>query len=188
MAIVDAFAILNDMVADRVVDLYAIAGAVAAANYVEAAATEDIDVLIEFAASPGRLVSLAPVLDWLRRRGYAEHRKEGVVIEGWPVQFLPVADALDREALAEAASAEVARAGKPAVTVRVLRPEHIVAICLRVGRTKDHLRVVQFLEEGRVDLASFADVLRRHGLHQRWQAFCRQAGRDPSLPPAGAAP
>jgi hypothetical protein len=79
---------------------------------------------------------LAPIFSYLKDKGYVEHQAEGVVIGGWPVQFLPVADDLDAEALAQAQELEVGTADA-AVKTRVLRAEHLVAIALRVGRPKD---------------------------------------------------
>jgi hypothetical protein len=99
------------------------------------------------------------------------------VIEGWPVQFLPIADDLDAEALAQAQDLEIvinAEAG--AVKTRVLRPEHLIAISLRVGRPKDAIRIIQFLDAGAVNLERLCDVLARHKLTDMWSAFCRRAG------------
>jgi hypothetical protein len=98
--------VINAMEAGGVVERYAIAGAVAAYNYIEPTVTEDVDILISFDVPSDRprsgLVTLAPILSYLKSRGYDQYRKEGLLIEGWPVQFLPLADDLDAEALAQA--------------------------------------------------------------------------------------
>jgi hypothetical protein len=44
-----------------------------------------------------------------------------------------------------------------------------VAIALKVGRPKDHIRIAQFLEAGAVDTAYLCAILGRHGLRSRWQ-------------------
>jgi hypothetical protein len=181
MAIKQTLEVINQMEADGVVGRYAIAGAVAAYNYVEPAVTEDLDILISFEGRPQQaksgLVTLAPVLSYLQQKGYAEFRQEGLVIEGWPVQFLPVADDLDAEALAQAETVEIEISPAEGwVTSRVLRPQHIVATALRTGRPKDRIRIAQFLEENAVDLAALCDVIGRHGLAQAWRTFCRQTG------------
>ena len=73
------------MVADGVIENYAVAGAIGAMFYVEPFSTEELDV---FVLTPENQVALEiPGLDYLRVR-----RKEGIVIEGWPVQFMPVAN------------------------------------------------------------------------------------------------
>lgn len=123
--------VLNALVADGIVTEYAIGGAVAAYNYVEAAVTDDLDIFVSFDAAQHRhqsgLITLGPILNHLAARGYTEFRKEGLLIEGWPVQFLPVASDLDAEALARAVETELKLPGKGAVMTRVLRPEHLVA-------------------------------------------------------------
>jgi len=181
MAIKQTLEVINRMEADGVVGRYAIAGAVAAYNYVEPAVTEDLDILISFGTqlqqAKSGLLTLAPVLSYLAQKGYAEFRQEGLVIEGWPVQFLPVADDLDAEALAQAEEVEIEiSAAEGSVTSRVLRPQHIVATALRTGRPKDRIRIAQFLEENAVDLNALCDVIGRHGLAQAWRTFCRQTG------------
>jgi len=171
--------VLNAMEADGVVGRYALAGAVAAYNYIEPAVTEDLDILIAFGQPAGQriasLITLAPIFSYLNARGYGEFRKEGVVIEGWPVQFLPVADALDAEALTQAEDILIDEL-QGSVRTRVLRPEHLAAIALRVGRPKDLVRITQFLEENAVEHSALCDVVERHGLKNAWQLFCKQTG------------
>jgi hypothetical protein len=173
--------VINRMEADGVIGRYAIAGAVAAYNYIEPAVTSDLDILVSFAepAKPQRagLISLEPIYAYLKAKGYDQHQKEGIVIEGWPVQFLPVATRLDIEALAQAEDidVEVSKAEGAAKT-RILRPEHIVANALRVGRPQDFIRIAQFLQEGAVELAALCPLLDRHGLSDAWQSFCRRTG------------
>jgi hypothetical protein len=75
--------------------------------------------------------------DLQAKRGYTEFRHAGVVGGGWPVEFLPIATALDAEGLDQAQDVEQ----EPGLTVRVLRPQHLVATALSVGRPKDHVRI-----------------------------------------------
>jgi len=173
--------VINRMEADGVIGRYAIAGAVAAYNYVEPTVTEDVDILIAFDSArqhpSSGLVSLGPILSYLKDRGYSDFREEGILIEGWAVQFIPVANGLDAEALANAADVELeVNAGEGSVSTRVLRPEHIVAIALRVGRARDRSRIIQFLEENAVHIQALCEVIGRHGLGNEWAAFCRRVG------------
>jgi hypothetical protein len=182
--------VIGEMEAAGVIGRYAISGAVAAFNYVEAAVTEDLDILIAFdrggAEGSSGLISIAPIYSYLRSKGYEEHRKEGIVVGGWPVQFLPVADALDAEALAQAQEIEV-KFGEieGALKTRVLRPEHLVAIALRVGRPKDFIRVAQFVEEGVVDISVLCDILDRHNLSATWRGYCARVGIENPCPVRG---
>jgi len=161
MGMKQTLGVLNRMEAEGIIGRYAISGAFAAYYYVEPTVTEDLDVLVSFAehSSPG---------------------EPGIIIEGWPVQFLPVASDLDAEALARAGEIEIPISeAEGTVKTRILRPEHIVAISLGVGRPKDFLRIAQFLEEEAIDRKLLSDVLGRHGLTDAWRSFCRRAGIDP---------
>ena len=173
--------VINQMEADGVIGRYAIAGAVAAYNYIEPAVTSDLDILLIFNNSPSgqtpALISLEPIHSYLRAKGYDEHRKEGIVIEGWPVQFIPVANSLDAEALAQAEDIELeVNRGEALVKTRVLRPEHLVANALRVGRPQDLIRIAQFLQEEAVDIPTLCALLERHSLRDPWLSFCRRTG------------
>jgi hypothetical protein len=173
--------VINRMEADGVIGRYAIAGAVAAYNYVEPSVTDDLDILVSFVDLPEQLqagvVTLSPMLSYLKDKGYSEFRKEGLVIEGWPVQFLPVASDLDAAALAEAEEVEIEiNPSEGSVKTRVLRPEYIVATALRIGRPRDRIRIAQFLDEQAVDPAALRVVIDRHGLRDEWRAFCARTG------------
>jgi hypothetical protein len=176
MSMAETLAVLGKLVADEVIDTYAIAGAVAAYNYIEPTVTEDLDVLITLdKTGDSGLLTLTPILSALRSMGYTEFPAEGVVIGDWPVQFWPVANALDAEALQTAESVDVAIRGRSFKT-RILRPEYLVAKALEVGRPKDYTRIVQFVDEEAVDMGRLQDVLQRFGLDQAWEDFCRRTG------------
>jgi hypothetical protein len=90
--------VLNELENQSVFSSYAIGGAMAATFYTEPVLTFDLDVFVVLSPGTGQLISLAPVYEALRARGYGEE-KETVVIEGVPVQFLPAYNALVEEAL-----------------------------------------------------------------------------------------
>jgi hypothetical protein len=157
---------------------YAIAGAVAALNYIEPTLTEDLDILVSiahFETRPSGLILLTPIEKALADMGYTERTDVGYMIDGWPVQFLPVASALDEEALQKAIEVDIALTGAPPLKARCLRAEHLVAIAVRLGRLKDLARVQAFLEQGAVDLSALKDVLTRHDLIAEWLRFCAKA-------------
>ena len=122
------------------------------------------------------MISLEPILSYLAKKGYTQHEAEGLVVEEWPVQFLPVANDLQKEALDEANDIELRAGGAEAVGVPLLKPEHLVAICLSVGRSKDLVRIEQFLNEGAVDIGALCRLLLRHNLRFAWQTFCAKMG------------
>lgn len=181
-----AFQVINQMQAHGVIGDYAVAGAIAALNYIEPTLTSDLDILISVehlkALSPAGLISISPIYEYLRGKGYSEFKEEGILIEGWPVQFLPASDALDVEGLGQAVEVEILMdAGKPPIKVRTLRAEHVVATALKVSRPKDRIRINQFLEEKAVDLDALQKVLDRHNLKQKWGIFCKTSGIDDPL-------
>jgi hypothetical protein len=167
-----------------VIKRYAIAGAVAALNYIEPALTEDLDILIsvaDFERRQSGLILLAPIEEALAAMGYTERGDLGILIEGWPVQFLPVASALDEEALEKAIELDIDLAGDPPLKARCLRAEHVVAIAVKLGRPKDLARVQAFLDDEAVDLSALNDVLKRHDLMGDWLAICARASIDNPL-------
>jgi len=157
---------------------YAIAGAIAALNYIEPMLTEDLDILISvdgFEKRSSGLLLLGPIEKALADMGYTERTNVGYKIEGWPVQFLPVSSPLDEEALEQAIEIDVAGKGEAHLKARCLRAEHVVAIALKVGRLKDLARIQAFLEQDAVDLKRLKNVLERHNLMGAWKEFCIKA-------------
>lgn len=160
--------VIHRMRAEGIIGAYAIGGAVGATFYLEPVATMDVDVFVSFEKTEATLISLAPIYSYLKSKGYGL-RGEYVLIGGWPVQFLPPADALGEEAVAEAVDTEVE--GTP---TRVMTAEHLVAIALRLGRAKDHARILQFIEAGVLDTRKLDSILTRHGLVEQWTRFERR--------------
>jgi hypothetical protein len=155
--------LLNRMVRDGVIRQYAIGGAVAAIYYLEPFDTADLDIFVQVESPENEWRILAPIYEYLRKAGH-KARREFVDIEGLPVQFLPVFNPLTEEAVLEANTITFAR-----IKTRLMRAEHLVAIMLATGRSKDYLRIAMFLEQKAVDLRSLKAVLRRHGLIQKWK-------------------
>jgi hypothetical protein len=89
-----------------------------------------------------------------------------MVVDQWPIQFLVASDSLEREAIRNSVETVVED-----VPTRVMSAEHLVAIALRVGRLKDHNRILQFLEQQAVDRRKLENILERHGLADRWRDF-----------------
>jgi hypothetical protein len=161
------FAVLNQMVSAGALENYAVAGAIGAMFYVEPFSTEDLDVLVM--TPQDRLIIELPGWDYLKAHGYTEIEKEGIVVEGWPVQFLPAKTPLEREAYLNAEVLDVDE-----VPVRVVLAEHLVAIMLSVGRPKDIARIQMFLSQSAVKVGALEKVIVRHGLSQKWTNYKRQ--------------
>ena len=106
MPFAEIFRLLRSLESDRIVERFAIGGAVGATFYLEPTATVDFDV--------------------------------------------------DGEA------------------TRVFTAEHLAAIALEFGRTKDKLRLLQFLEIGGLDRPRFDAIILEHGLTEKWNQFLLQ--------------
>jgi hypothetical protein len=170
--------VVTRLAAKRVIGNYAIAGAVAALNYIQPMLTEDLDILVSidgFEQRTSGLLLLTPIETALAEMGYTERTSVGYQIEGWPVQFLPVATPLDEEALEQAVEINIAGSGESPLAIRSLSAEHVVAVALKLGRLKDLARIQAFLEQDAVDIGRLKNVLERHNLLVAWQAFCRKA-------------
>lgn len=156
---------MNELEREGVFTRYAIGGAMGATFYVKPLLTFDLDVFVVLRQTAGGLMRLAPLYEALRARGYSEEG-ECVLIEGVPVRFLPAYNALLEEALREAQSINYED-----VPTRVLRAEHLVAICVQTGREKDREQVRIFRQQGSLDLPYLAAVLRRYNPEEKWKQW-----------------
>jgi hypothetical protein len=154
------------MTRDGAIPNYAIGGAIGAVFYVEPFATNDIDVFVLMGDEQTGLVTEIPGWQYLKDHGYTEIRGEAIVVEDWPVQFVPVSNALEEEAYLNATVQHFE--GEP---VRVMLAEHLVAIMLQTGRLKDFVRAQMFLSQQAVDEDVLLDIINRHGLEKPWAEF-----------------
>ncbi|MBM4272104.1 MAG: hypothetical protein FJ139_08120 [Deltaproteobacteria bacterium] len=157
--------VLNDLERNGALGRYAIGGAMGATFYIEPVLTFDLDVYVAL-PQKGDLISLTPLYEALKGRGYTIEEGECVNIEGVPVQFLPAYNQLLEEALSEAQ--EIVYENTP---TRVLRAEHLMAICLQTGREKDRDRIRLFREEAKIDAGYLDGVLQRFGLEEKWRQW-----------------
>ena len=101
----NTLAIINQLEQAGIIGRYTIGGAVAATRYVEPIQTYDLDIFVILPVAPSGLLSLTPIYSELIQRGCIP-QGEFILVEGWPVQFLPVYNALTEEALAQAVEVE----------------------------------------------------------------------------------
>ena len=157
-----ALKVISRMKDEGIVRDYAIGGAVALLFYAEAVLTYDLDVFCSLPESSSSLVSLAPIYEWLKAKGYPED-KEHIVIEGLPVQFIPAYNSLVEEAVKCAEE----RTFKD-VPTRVVRIEHLIAIMIQTGRQKDKERLERLRDEIDIDESKLRPILKRHGLSHQY--------------------
>ncbi len=156
----DALRTLAELKASGVVNDYAVAEAMALVFWSEPIPTYDLDVLVFLPEQKSPIVSLDGLYGWAAQRGYpveAEH----VLIAGVPVQFLPSHSALADEAILSAATLEY-----EGVSVRVVRPEYLIALYLEPSaRTrKRRERAAALMEAEATDQARLKDILGRFNL------------------------
>jgi hypothetical protein len=161
-----AFGIINQMVADGVIENYAIGGATAAFFYIEPDTTFDVDIFCVLTGFKKDAIDmLQPIYDYLRQKNY-HPEAEAVSIEGAAVQFLPVHTTLNEEAVEQANVFDY-----EGVPVRVMTPEHLVGIMLQTGRPKDYVRVARFVSADAFNPNTLRIILNRHGLEKEWSAL-----------------
>jgi hypothetical protein len=157
--------ILNELEQNGAMSRYAIGDAMGATFYVEPILTFDLDIFVLLPQTRGGLLTLTGLYDALRAKGYVEE-DECMLIEGVPVQFLPAYNELLEQALQGAGDTIY-----EGTFTRVLRAEHLVAICVQTGRDKDRQRARLLYEQATLDLEYLAGILTRHGLEGKWKEW-----------------
>lgn len=154
----DVFRALNELKEEGVFEEYAIAGAMAFLFYAEPVRTYDLDVFIFLPAQNSLIFSMEPLYATLREHGYsfdAEH----VLIHDTPVQFLPAYNRLAEEAVRDAILHDY-----EGVSVRVIGPEHLIALAFQTGGQHRRLRAEILLNTGTIDQKRLEVILTEHGI------------------------
>jgi len=113
-------------------------------------------------------LSLSPLYDWLRERKY-KLVKEHIVIEGIPVQFIPVYNELVKEAVLKAV-----RKKYESISTFVLKPEYLMAIMLDTNRAKDRERIIKMFDEAEISADLLKTILNAHGLIKAYNNFIKK--------------
>ena len=160
--------VLLQLRSEGVLARFAVGGAIAASFYIEAVATEDLDIFAFLRPSPGGLVVLTPLYERLKELG-ATLQDEHVLIHGWPVQILPAYSPLVKEAVHEAREQAFEDLAVPVVTA-----DYLCAIALQTGRPKDYLRVYSLIQADCVNAAKLRQLIQTHELQERWNDYARR--------------
>jgi hypothetical protein len=165
----DVFRVLESMKTDGVVVEYAVGGAMAALFYAEVTRTYDLDVFVLLPPQPGVIVQVTEIYRWAEARGFSS-QAEHILIEGVPVQFLVADEGLEGDAVTMAETFDYQ--GAP---IRVIRPEHLIALFLRAGGERRRERIGMLLDAESVDPDALDELLTRYNLKDEWQ---RRFGGD----------
>lgn len=160
--------VINSMHKQGLFQKYAIGGGIATLFYIEPVATFDLDIFIILPENKALLVSLSPLYEWLKDKGH-KPVNEQVVVEGIPVQFIPVYNELVKEAVLNAVEKKYEK-----IRTFVLRQEYLVAIMLQTNRPKDRERVFKMLDECEISKELLDQILERHGLKNAYSDFRRK--------------
>ena len=160
----EVFRTIIELKSEGVLEDYAVGGAMAVLFYAEPTRTYDLDVFVFLPPAAGSVVLLTPLYAWLEGRGFSA-AAEHVLIHGVPVHFLPAYNELVDEAVEQAQSLDY-----QGVPVRVVRPEHLVALSVQTGGRKRREHVARLFDSDTVDRDKLQDILRRHGLLESWDA------------------
>ena len=158
--------IINQMQDEEVFKRYAIAGGIAAIFYIEPITTFDLDIFIILDSdNKNGLVSLSPIYEWLGKRGY-KTQKEQIIIEGVPVQFIPVYNELTQDAVKNACKTKYEN-----ITTSVVKKEYLFAIMLQTNRPKDIDRMIKFIEQTDMSVAELNKIFNKHNLNNSYRDF-----------------
>jgi len=142
---------------------YAIGGGIAVLYYVEPLLTYDLDIF--FIPIENSIDVLTPIYRYLKEKGF-KAKKEHVLIEGVPVQFIPVYNDLVKEAVQYSVEVKYGR-----IRTRVLGLEYLIAVMLQTYRSKDRERLVKVFEEAKIDSKLLKKILKKYGLYDKYVRF-----------------
>ncbi|MCL0069552.1 hypothetical protein M1N85_02475 [Dehalococcoidia bacterium] len=173
--------VFNELEKTGLIRRYVVGGGIAVLFYAEPILTYDLDVFCLLPVCPppaagrsgspaerGGLITLSPIYEYLQKKGYSV-QEERIVIEGIPVRFIPAYNELVEEAVEKAREVEYR-----GVNTRIVRAEHLLAIMLQTYRPKDRERMLLLLDEAQIDMPYLENVLKRHGLQEKWSKFRRR--------------
>ncbi len=161
--------ILGELVEEGILEDYAIGGATAAGFHGEPFATRDIDVFA-FISQPSNslLITLDPLYARLAEKGFSEFDEEGILIHDYPVQFICPSPGLEMEAVKMA----MVMCWKD-LELKIISPEYLAAIALKVGRSKDRARLIYLFELPVFDRKVFTEIVMKYQLFDKWQSWAK---------------
>ncbi len=155
--------LIRELKEKKVLKDCSIGGGIAALYYIEPLLTYDLDIF--FIPLEDSIDVLAPIYRYLKEKGF-KAKKEHVLIEGVPVQFIPAYNDLIREAVQYSAEVKYGR-----IKTKVLGLEYLIAVMLQTYRSKDRERLVKVFEEAKIDLKLLKKILKKYELYDKYVRF-----------------
>jgi hypothetical protein len=160
-----AFKVINEMSKKGILTDYAICGAVATIYYTEPFDTYDVDIFF-IPPEKEKMIILTPFYDWLLKEKKYKAHKEYILIGETPVQFVPTATFLEEEAVKNAVEVVYKE-----MKLKILRPEYLIAVFLKVYRLKDKVKIKKLLDETEINRNLLMEILTKYNLKEKFQDF-----------------
>jgi hypothetical protein len=156
---------INDLKNSGFIGSYVIGGGMAVLYYTEPFYTYDLDVIFFPSKEEDKLLILSTMYDYLKEKGFKPY-KEHIVMYGVHVQFLPVSDALDEEAIRTAKDKIL-----DGTKTKLMKPEYLIAIALKLLRDKDEMKIRMLLKQTKVNKNLLLSILNKHGLKRKFRYY-----------------
>ena len=167
-----ALIVINELKEQKLIKDYAIGGGLAFLFYMEPFVTYDLDIMINLENDDEHLISLTPIYEYLRNKGY-NAEAEYVKIENIPVQFIPAYNDLVKEAIENSIANNY-----EGVPIKVLSKEYLTAIMIQTYRPKDRERLVKIFNMADLDFTKLMPILQKFGLMDKYNEFYEKYIRE----------
>lgn len=158
--------VLTELKSNGLIADYALGGATALTYYLEPVQTQDIDIFIVLSNQEDQLINLAPIYDFISKKGIKTDR-EYLLFDDTPVQFLVPYNPLVEEAVREAKSIPFQGESIPIPPL-----EYLMTIMLQTDRPKDRIRLHEiFTLPELFDLSILTRIAERFGLKERLNKY-----------------
>ena len=155
--------IIKELTEEKVFKDFSICGGIAVLYYIEPLLTYDLDIF--FIPKEDSIDVLAPIYNCLKKKGF-KAKKEHILIEGVPVQFIPVYNDLVKEAVQNSVEAKYGR-----IKTKILGLEYLIAVMLQTYRPKDRERLIKVFEEAKIDMKLLKTILKKYELYDKYLRF-----------------
>lgn len=161
---------INELKREELIKDYAVGGAIGVLRWVEPFFTRDLDIFIIPAEriKEGELITLAPIYEFLKRKGYSKWVGQWIIIEGVPVEFIP-SEGLAKESVENAVETEFED-----IKTRVIVPEYLIALLSAVGREKDKIKIELLLKQADVNKEKLESILSRYDLVEKFKQIVKR--------------